>query len=602
MENIKAFLATLTSQPGIYQMLDEDGNILYVGKARNLKKRVSSYFNKTQKDNKTLALVKHIKSIEVIVTRSENEALLLESNLIKKLKPHYNILFRDDKSYPYIFISTNHAYSRIDIYRGQKKAGGHYFGPYPNATAVRETINLIQKIFLIRTCTDSFFSARKRPCLLHQIGRCSGPCVELVSKEEYQQSVRHAILFLEGKNDEVIKELEQQMERASSGLDFESAAFLRDQIAKLREIQERQYINSAEGDADVIGFHSQSGAVCIQLSVIRGGRMLGSRPYFPQVRIAATDEEILTAFIAQHYLIPGIEIPKEILVAKNLPERTWLANVLSEQAGFKVVISTSVRGERRKWVELANANAKQTAVQYLTNKVNMEERFVTLQSVLDLQVAPNRIECFDISHTMGEETVGSCVVFNREGAVKSDYRRFNIKGITPGNDIAAMEQVLRRRYQRIQSGEGKLPDLVLIDGGIAQLHIAEKVFKELNITTVFLIGVAKGATRKPGYETLHFVDEPPIQLSSDSLALHLIQQIRDEAHRFAITGHRLRRDKKRHTSTLENIPGIGAKRRRELLRYFGGIQGLNRASLEEIEKVPGISSELALRIFEVLHG
>ncbi len=603
MFDIKAFLDNAPHHPGVYQMLGEEGNILYVGKAKNLKKRLTSYFSTAQKDPKTLALVKHIKNIDITVTRSENEALILECNLIKKHKPRYNILFRDDKSYPYILITDEQPYPRIDFYRGPLKKEGRYFGPYPNSTAVRETIHLIQKVFQIRTCSDNFFTSRTRPCLHHQIGLCSGSCAGLISEEEYAQNVRHAMLFLEGKNELIVDELHKKMELAAKNLNYELAARVRDQIAKIREIQERQYVSAGKGDADIIGLAISAGIICIQLLVIRTGRILGSRAYFPSAPAHSTTEDILTAFITQHYLGSQVhEIPKEIILDESLPEQAWLAATLSEEAKHKILLSTAVRGERKKWLEMANTNAKQSVASQLINKTNTKERLAALQQLLHLAKPPKRIECFDISHSMGEATVAACVVFDSNGPAKNDYRRFNITDITPGDDIAAMTQALTRRYKRLQSTEQKLPEILLIDGGLTQLHAAEKVIDTLEIKDIILVGVAKGVTRKPGFETLHIPGQPPINLESDSLALHLIQQIRDEAHRFAITGHRQRRDKTRRTSTLESIPGIGAKRRRELLRYFGGIQALNRASLDEIAKVPGISQSLAQRIFEALHN
>jgi len=600
MFNTKAFLSSLTNHPGVYQMLGSKGEVLYVGKAKNLKKRVSSYFSKNAKDVKTLALVKHIKDIHVTITHSENEALLLESNLIKKYKPHYNVLFRDDKSYPYILITNEHPFPRIDIYRGQRKKDGLYFGPYPNSLAVRETIHLIQKLFGIRTCHDHFFSSRTRPCLHYQIGLCSGSCGKQISPGLYQQDVQRTILFLQGKNQALIEGLQKQMQVASDELNYELATRLRDQMTRLRQIQERQYVSGLEGDVDVIGFAESAGVVCIQLLTIRGGRILGSRAYFPITPAGSTKEEILSAFITQHY--HGTDIPKEIIMESALPERDLLENVLSEQANYKVILSHSVRKERKKWLEMAVTNAKQSLASHLLSKTNFKDRLIALQKFLHLKILPKRIECFDISHTMGEETVGSCVVFDSNGPLKSDYRRFNITDITPGDDIAAMEQTVYRRYKKIQLDQNKLPDIVLIDGGTTQLNSAKKVFATLDIHHVLLIGVAKGPARKPGMETLYIGDNLPVSLPFDSSALHLIQQIRDEAHRFAITGHRQRRDKKRHTSSLEKIPGIGAKRRRELLHYFGGIQALTRASLEELMKVPGISKELAQRIFEALHN
>lgn len=603
MFDIKAFLDNAPHHPGVYQMLGEQGDILYVGKAKNLKKRLASYFSASQKDPKTLALVKHIKNIDLTITRSENEALILECNLIKKHKPRYNVLFRDDKSYPYILITDEHPYPRIDFYRGQIKKEGRYFGPYPNSVAVRETIHLIQKVFQIRTCSDNFFSSRTRPCLHHQIGLCSGSCAGLISEEEYAQNVRHAILFLEGKNELIVDELHKKMEFAAKHLNYELAARVRDQIAKIREIQERQYVSSGKGDADIIGLAASAGIICIQLLAIRAGRILGSRAYFPTVPMNSSTEEILTAFITQHYLGSQVhEIPKEIILDDALPDHDWLVATLSEEAKHKIVISSSVRGERKKWLEMATTSAKQSVASQLANKTNTKERLAALQQLVHLAKPPKRIECFDISHSMGEATVASCVVHDSNGLAKNDYRRFNITDITPGDDIAAMTQALTRRYKRLQSAEQKLPDILLIDGGLAQLHAAEKVLSSLEITDIILVGVAKGVTRKPGFETLHIPGQLPISLEPDSLALHLIQQIRDEAHRFAITGHRQRRDKARRTSTLESIPGIGAKRRRELLRYFGGIQALNRASLDELAKVPGVSQSLAQRIFEALHN
>ena len=602
MQNAKAFLSSVTHQPGVYQMLGEDGKILYIGKARDLKKRLASYFSGRAKDIKTQALLKHVKDVTITITHSENEALILECNLIKKHQPHYNVLFRDDKSYPYIHVTTEKKYPRIDFYRGNKKSGGKFFGPYPDTTAVRETINLIQKIFRIRTCTDSFFSARLRPCLLYQIGRCTGPCTKMISEEDYQNSVKFAVLFLQGENKQLLNELTQKMEDASQTLNYELAAKLRDQISKLRQIQERQYVDAPQGDVDVIGMATASGMACIQLLVIRGGRILGSRSFFPSIPAHSTHAEIVTSFITQHYLVAATDMPKEILLDEKFPERDWLANALSERAKHKVGIACQVRGERRKWLEIAKNSAKQSIASHLYVKTHLKERFTTLQKVLDLKAMPKRIECFDISHTMGEETVGSCVVFDINGPVKSDYRRFNIKDIIPGDDPAAMRQAIMRRYKRAQTEESVLPDILLIDGGLPQLSSAQKVLAELNMNSILLLGVAKGVTRKPGFETLYLVDQPPLHLSPDSSALHLIQQVRDEAHRFAITGHRQRRDKKRKTSVLEAIPGIGPKRRRELLRYFGGIQAINRASLAELEKVPGMSRSLAERLFAALHN
>lgn len=604
MLNIKAFLENLTSYPGVYQMLGAEGEVLYVGKARNLKKRLSSYFSSKQKDIKTLALIKHVIDINVTVTHNENDALLLEYNLIKKYKPHYNVLFRDDKSYAYIQIKNDSSYPSIDIYRGNKESNHTYFGPYPHATAVRETIHLIQKLFGLRLANDKYSPNRTRPCLQYQIGLCSGSCAGLISKEDYQKDIEHTILFLTGKNEEILHRLRQQMERYSVEQCYEKAAKIRDQIAQLREIQARQYISADQGDVDVIGVAAAENA-CIQLLMVRGGRVLGSRAYFTKTPLHSSPEEIVASFITQHYQLSNIDkssFPREIIVDTPLRDRVLLSNALSALANRKITIHHKVRGDRKKWLEIANASVKESISRFLLNKANMRDRFLALEQLLQKGKVLQRIECFDISHTMGEATVASCVVFNREGPLRTDYRRFNIKGITPGDDVAAMHQAMTRRYQRLQAEHANFPDLILIDGGPTQLSAALTTFKELNISNVFLIGVAKGQARKPGLETLHFEHGDPIHLASDSLALHLIQQIRDEAHRFAITGHRQQRDKTRNTSILESIPGIGAKRRRELLRHFGGIQSLNRASLEELAKVPGVSLTLAKKIFAALHG
>lgn len=604
MHDIKRFLANLTNHPGVYQMLDEKGEVLYVGKAKNLKKRVSSYFSHRSQDQKTLSMVAHIKNIDITITHNEGEAVLLECNLIKKHRPRYNVLLRDDKSYPYILITNLHSYPRIDIYRGPRKKNGLYFGPYPSAHSVRETISLLQKIFRIRTCRDSYFEARTRPCLLYQIDRCTGPCVGLIDKEAYAHQVNLAILFLEGKSHELIEAMQTKMEQASMALDFELAANYRDQISRLRQIQDKQYVNvGGEGNADIIGYAIKAGVICLQLLSIRGGEVLGSRAYFPTVPLHSSEEEILSAFITQHYLNhpSHIEAIPRHIVLNILPSDSHLIEEgLTQQSGHKVEIIKPVRGEKRKWLLMATTSAQESLVAQLVSKTNVAERAKALQALLSLPHLPKRIECFDISHTLGEATVASCVVFDHAGPIKSDYRRFNITAVTPGDDVAAMRQVLERRFKRLQK-EGKFPDLVLIDGGPTQLSAAQSVLNALNIQHVLLVGVSKGPDRKAGFESLHIENQPPIHLPSDSLALHFIQQIRDEAHRFAITGHRQRRDKTRRQSTLEMIPGIGAKRRRDLLRYFGGIQGVAHASLDELSKVPGISRSLAERIFAALH-
>jgi excinuclease ABC subunit C len=513
-------------------------------------------------------------------------------------------LLRDDKSYPYILITNQHPFPRIDIYRGQRKKNGLYFGPYPSAFAVRETISLLQKVFRLRTCRDPYFDSRTRPCLLYQIARCTAPCVGYISKEDYAHYVNLAVRFLQGKSNEVIDELQQKMEAASLILNFETAGQFRDQINRLRQIQDRQYVNVAEGNADAIGFAREGNVICIQLLSIRGGQVLGSRSYFPHVPTHASQEEIIRAFLSQHYFNHPSHldaIPRQVIISGPVPDQDLLANVLSEQSQHKVEIVIPARGEKKKWLDIVSASAKQSLASQLFSQSNVLERARSLQKSLGLQKLPKRIECFDVSHSSGEATVAACVVFGEEGPIKSDYRRFNITGITPGDDIAAMHQVLLRRFKRLQREQGKFPDIVLIDGGPTQLSAALKVMDELAIKDIFFIGVAKGVFRKPGLETLYIKNQPPINLPRDSHALHFIQQIRDEAHRFAITGHRNRRDKGRRQSTLEAIPGIGIKRRRDLLRYFGGIQGVLHASLDELTKVPGISRSLAERIFATFH-
>lgn len=585
-------------------MLGDKGEVLYVGKAKDLKKRVSSYFTSKSKDPKTHSLVENIHDINITITHTENEAVLLECNLIKKHRPRYNVLLRDDKSYPYILITHQHAYPRIDVYRGMRKKNALYFGPYPSSLAVRETISLMQKIFRIRTCRDSYFNARARPCLLYQIGRCSGPCVKLISEAEYDRQVKLAIMFLEGKSHLVIEELQGRMEAASEIQDYELAGFYRDQITRLRQIQNRQYINVTEGNADVIGFAIQAGIVCIQLLTVRGGQVLDSRSYYPVVPAFSHTDEIIEAFLTQHYLTDASHvesIPKLIVVDANIRDQSLLENVLTEQSGHKVTVHKPARGEKKKWLIMATLSARQSLSTHIFSKTNLQERMQALQAALNLDSPPNRIECFDISHTMGEATVASCVVFDQNGPVKSDYRRFNIHDIQAGDDIAAMRQVLTRRFKRLQKDNASLPDLVLIDGGQSQLSAAREVLADLRIHDLLLIGVSKGPGRKPGFETLHRDGHAPMHWPADAPALHFIQQIRDEAHRFAITGHRHRRDKARRQSSLEGLPGIGAKRRRDLLRYFGGIQGVAHASLDELTKVPGISRSLAERIFAAFH-
>jgi len=585
-------------------MLDASGEVLYVGKARNLKNRVSSYFRGNQHSVKTQALVQKIANIEITVTLSETEALLLEQTLIKSLKPPFNILLRDDKSYPYIYLSRQE-FPRLAYYRGAKNLPGRYFGPFPSAVAVRETLNILQKIFKVRQCEDSFYRNRSRPCLQHQIGRCKAPCVGLVSPEEYAEDVRHTMMFLEGKNSEIHAELNRAMHAAAENLQFEQAAELRDQLAALTHVQSQQFVEHENGNADVFGVAIQSGIACVQIIYVRGGRVLGNKSYFPAMGAEETVAELLEAFVPQYYLgnKSGRDIPQLLLVPELFESAEPLAELLQQESGRKVGVLASVRGTRAGWQRLAQTNAEQYLASHMANRENLFQRFEALRDALNLTEIPERLECFDISHTMGEGTVASCVVFERSGPVKSQYRRFNIEGIQPGDDYAAMQQALERRYTRLKKGEAKLSDVLVIDGGKGQMKQALQVLADLQVQGVLVLGVAKGETRKPGLETL-FLDDTGagFTLERDHPGLHLIQHIRDEAHRFAISGHRARREKKRNSSVLEDIPGVGPKRRRELLSHFGGLQGLANASQAEIARVPGISKKIAEDIYAALHN
>lgn len=598
------FLSNVTQQPGIYQMFGSDGVILYVGKAKNLKARLSSYFRKTGLTPKTQALVARIARIEVTVTASEIEALILEQNLIKSNRPPYNILLRDDKSYPYIFISSGEDYPRISFHRGAKKKKGDYFGPFPNVGAVKESLHFLQKTFRVRQCEDSVFKNRTRPCLQYQIKRCTAPCVELVAPEDYKTDVYHTGLFLTGNSDKLLGELADKMDVASQQLEFEKAAAYRDQITALRRVQSQQIIEEGNGDIDVIAAEMRASAICVHILFIRQGRILGSRSFYPHATLAETPAQLLAEFIPQFYLAnTARDIPRELIVSEALEEADLLRSALQEAAGRQVAINHQVRSHRAQWLQMAVTAAQQNIIAHINSKKNSLDRFVALQEALGLEDTLQRLECFDISHSSGELTVASCVVFDTNGPLKSDYRRFNIEGITPGDDYAAMEQALTRRYTRLQNGEGKLPDILLIDGGKGQLGKAIEVLAELGVQDVQLIGVAKGSTRKAGFETL-FDGETgaEIVLPGDSPALHLIQHIRDESHRFAITGHKQRRDKKRKTSTLEGIPGIGASRRRELLRHFGGLTEVQNASINDLARVNGISQKLAEEIYAYFHN
>ncbi|WP_438971332.1 excinuclease ABC subunit UvrC [Methylophaga sp.] len=595
-----AFLNNLTGRPGVYRMLDSTGTVIYVGKAKNLKKRVSSYFRKTGLTAKTQVMVAQIAAIETTVTHTENEALILENNLIKELMPRYNILLRDDKSYPYLLISGD-TFPRLSVHRGAKRKVGKYFGPYPSAGAVRDSLNLLQKLFPVRQCEDSYYQNRSRPCLQYQIKRCTGPCVGLVSEEEYKKDVEHTIMFLEGKNQQVMDDLSAEMDAASQRLDFEQAAAIRDKVIALRRVQERQYVSSEQGEFDVLAAIVRDGMAVVEVCFIRGGRNLGSKSYFPKGSADSSPEELLTAFIPQYYL--GKNVPGEILLSHEADDLALLQEVLETESAHKVSLRQPKRGQGVRWMQMAKTNAEISLTQRLSSRSNLLQRFEVLQEALELDELPKRIECFDISHTRGEKTVASCVVFGLEGAIKADYRKFNIEGITGGDDYAAMNQALTRRFTRLQKGEGKRPDLLLIDGGKGQIKEAQEVLEELNLSDLPILGIAKGPERKPGEETLFLVGrEGEVTLAAESPALHLLQQVRDEAHRFAITGHRQRRAKARNTSTLEHIEGLGPKRRQKLLQQFGGIQEVKRAGVEDLAKVDGISKSLAQKIYDVFHG
>ncbi len=594
----KQFLASLPLLPGVYRMLDAKGQVLYVGKAGQLKKRIASYFQKTNISPRIRLMVSHIASIEITVTRSEAEALLLENNLIKTLSPRYNILFRDDKSYPYIVL-TGHRFPRITYYRGATGKHHQYFGPYPNSNAAKEGIHLLQKVFRIRTCEDSVFANRTRPCLLHQIHRCTAPCVGLASEPDYATDIRNAALLLQGKQSEVEGLLRQAMEQAAGAQHYEQAAALRDQLQALHTVQQKQFMESGRAtDADIVAVAELEGMLCVNLAMVRGGRHLGDKSFFPQNAEGQAPAEVMEAFLAQHYL--SRNVPPLILTNLAIASDA-LEALLGEQAGHQVQIRHGVSGERRQWMAMALSNARLALRQQAGQQAGQRTRLETLREVLALPQL-SRIECFDISHTMGEATVASCVVYDNLAMRAAEYRRYNISGITPGDDYAAMRQVLLRRYRKLQAGEGKRPGLVLIDGGTGQLSAACAVMAELDISDIPLIGVAKGVERKPGMEQLLFPQqEKPLQLPPDSPALHLIQQVRDEAHRFAIGGHRARRGKDRTASMLEEISGVGEKRRRNLLARFGGLQGVCQASVDELAQVEGISPALAEKIHQQLH-
>ena len=597
-----AFLKNLTSQPGVYRMYNSQEEVIYVGKAKNLKKRVSSYFRTNLDNAKTRSLVSQIANMDVTVVNSETEAFLLENNFIKKYKPRYNVVMRDDKSYPFIFLS-DHEHPRLSFHRGPQKKKGEYFGPYPSAWSVRESLRSMQRIFPVRQCEDSYYRARSRPCLQYQMQRCSAPCVEgYVSDEEYNEQVNFARLFLKGKNQQVIGGLVEKMEKASEALNFEAAARYRDQINALRKVQERQWVAGTQDEMDVFGFAFKGNMACIQVMFIREGQLLGSKAYFPKVPNTADEQEVFESFFLQFYLAGNKVIPKQIVLSNTLSDEDAIAEVLASEAGHKVHFFKGAREEKRKYLQLAQSNAQTALDAQYSQQKSVFARYLDLEAALEVDTPIQRMECFDISHTSGQQTVASCVVFNREGPHKSDYRRYNIEGITPGDDYAAMAQALKRRYKSVKEVQ-KIPDLLLIDGGKGQLAQAEAFFEDWpHDKKPMLLGVAKGTTRKPGLETLILAGSHQVlPMDSHSPGLHLIQHIRDESHRFAITGHRNRRQKVKTTSSLESIPGIGAKRRQTLLKFMGGLQGLKKASKDEISNVPGISPELAETIYDHLH-
>lgn len=611
----KGFLKTLSSRPGVYRMLDNTGKVLYVGKAKNLRNRVGSYFRGAGLTAKTMALIDKVVDIDVTITSNETEALLLEQSLIKGHRPAYNIQLRDDKSYPYILLTDHDSYPRLAFYRGSRKRKGTLFGPYPSAHATRDTLQILQKVFRVRQCEDSYFKNRSRPCLQYQINRCTAPCVGLISTSDYDEDVRHSALFLKGKSDALATELTKNMEQSSLEQEFEKAARIRDQIIDLRRIQDQQHVVNQGADADILAAATHPPYHCVHVVYARGGRIIGSKNFYPKFKLLTNEPQLLSAFIGQYYLRDAgagnsANIPVELILSHKPDDSEQLAAALSYCASRKVKLSPQVRGHRARWLELANTNAKAALGSFISNKQNLQQRFQQLQDSLKLAETPQRIECFDISHTSGEDTVASCVVFDVNGPVKSDYRRFNIKNITGGDDYAAMRQALERRFARLSQGEAggmeKVPDILLIDGGKGQLTQALVVLEQYQVPEILLLGIAKGISRRAGQETLYLADGSgsfsEIAMATDSVALHLLQQVRDEAHRFAITGHRARREKKRRISTLEQIPGLGPKRRRGLLKHFGGKQEINRASEADLARVCGISSKLAGTIYSHLHS
>lgn len=597
----KSFLRSLTHRPGVYRMLNAKHKVIYVGKARDLKKRVSSYFHRTHDSVKTAALMASVDNVEVTVTNTEAEALILEYNLIKRHKPRFNVTLRDDKSYPYIYVSTNHRFPRLQFHRGARKGKGRYFGPYPSSSAVRQTLNELQKLFLIRQCQDSFFGNRTRPCLQYQIKRCTAPCVGLISEEQYAQDVAVAIEFLEGKNRSVVDSFVKRMEEAAGAQQYEYAARFRDQISRLKKIEAQQLVSgTASKDLDILGFASNGAIHCVTVLLVRNGSIIGSHDHFPRLAGETDKNKLLNGFVAQYYL--GRDAPAEIILDCDIEDKSLLEAELGERMKRKISIKNKVRGDRLRWLKMAKTNAVQGLSLQVASNATIKKQFAALAEALGLEEPPERLECFDVSHTSGEAAVASCVVFNAAGPLKSDYRRFNLSPDAAGDDYAAMAEALRRRYTRIKKGEFPMPDVLFVDGGKGQLSEAMTVLEELELDWLKVVAVAKGRSRRPGAERLFIPGrKTALQLPPDSSALLLIQQIRDEAHRFAITGHRQRRAKARTTSRLEQIPGLGPRKRRELLRQFGGLQGVTAAGVDDLLKVRGIGRSLAESIYNDLH-
>lgn len=594
-------VSVLPRRPGVYVMRDRSGHILYVGKARDLKRRVGSYFGRKALDGKTLALLRVVSQLEVTVTSTEQEALLLEYNLIKAHKPRFNVVLRDDKSYPYIYVSTEHAFPRFEFHRGPRSGVGRYLGPFPNAGAVRLTLQQLQRLFRVRQCTDTFFGNRSRPCLQYQIRRCSAPCVGHVSAEDYQRDVDDAIRFISGRGSDVLADLVNRMEHCSATQSYEQAARFRDQIAEVRRVQAQQLIAAGpETDLDAVAAVEEHGVHCVAVLMMRGGRMLGTRAFHPQTEQGTSPAELLAAFLLQHYLGEGT--PSEILLGAAVEDSVLLGQVLSERCGHAVTVRHGVRGKRRRWLEMAAENARQSARGRAAASATIRAQFAELATALQLPATPERIECFDVSHTQGGEAVASCIAFGPDGAIRADYRRFNVRSERQGDDYAAMAEALSRRYRQGRNGEGALPDLVLLDGGRGQLARAVSVLAELGLHDIAVRGVAKGEGRRSGYERIYQPGrQAPLAVPSDGGAFHLLQQIRDEAHRFAIRAHRGRRARRQTGSVLDAIDGLGPKRRRALLQRFGGMQGIVRAGTEDLARTPGISKPLAERIYRHLH-